>query len=611
MTTKRIKNIKYFNSLPLNENPIKLTMFTFRTKKQRKKKQCKPKPINGIDTETLHGYCRLIADSNKRYKICNNFDDILHFLTDYRFRNAHNFFYNISYDFDAIVKFLPKDILKELYVNKTIRYKSAYTIKYIPKKMFSIKVNNHVHKFYDIATFFDTSLEYASQKYLNEHKLLDIINREVLGKDINYWRKNIKNIIKYCIKDAVLTKKLGEFLQNEFGNKLSFHPSSYVSKASVSKEYFRLFADIPNYLDIPKPVLGISLNSYSGGRFEVIKRGYIEKAYSIDINSAYPFAMLNLLDIRHGKWKKVTEPDDEALMGFYFCKLYVPYMKLAPLPFRINSLITFPCGEFYTYITKLEYDKLKEDIDIQIIRGYEYYDNEPSYPIRDKILELYELKKNTPKEDFRYNLIKIIMNSLYGVFYEKTYTGEKTYKAGKMFNPVYASYITANCRMQLWDIIKKYQKHVLSCATDGLLLDKLPDIEYTKQLGDFSFEGEGETYIIKSGIYKIENKYKSRGVRKIGKLKTPFKSYNNIFDYIRDKPYWTIYPVIIERPLHLGECLLHTKTLNIKDINIFTKIKYNININSEKKRVFEDKFQYGKEIFEKHIDSLPILLNNI
>lgn len=49
--------------------------------------------------------------------------------------------------------------------------------------------------------------------------------------------------------------------------------------------------DIPKFDFIPYQVNDLAYSSYFGGRFEMLKRGFIGTAYLYDVNSAYPYAL--------------------------------------------------------------------------------------------------------------------------------------------------------------------------------------------------------------------------------------------------------------------------------------------------------------------------------
>jgi len=453
------------------------------------------------------------------------------------------------------------------------------------------------------------SLEKAAERYTNKTKNEDQLDVKMIGSSSKYWKDHHDDIIKYCIQDAAITADLAVLLRDTLANKVGMSPSSYLSKAGLSKEYFRRNCDIPDIQNIPKGALAVFLNGYSAGRFEVIRKGFIPGCVAVDINSAYSKAITLLPDVTRGVWKKVDKKTDKALIGGYLCLVNSMSKTIAPHRYRLpGNLMVYPVGRYYSYLTNWEIDILNDDMDIKVINGWEYYDKDPVYPFKERIEMLYGLKQVTPKEHYEYDLYKKIMNSLYGSFYEKREQDGKYY-AGKLFNPVYADLICAYCRMVVWQVMRDYEDYVVSVATDGIILDKKPKIPYSDKLGDWSVEGKGDVVIIRSGLYRIADKIRERGIRSFQGITTKYGAYEDIFEYILDKPNRQCYPIISNRPLNMGECLLHHKTKKVEDINVFTDQTYTITINKDHKRIWDDSFHNGGEIFDKEITSRPLMIN--
>ena len=213
--------------IPFDELNIKI--------QKRNKKMSKLTYKNtGLDTETYQGYCRLICDDSGRHIFTKNFDDALEFLTHSRFRNTFNWFFNIRFDFESIIKLIDDTkILTDLYENKQIEY-DDFKISYLDGKYINIiDDNNHSFHFYDIANFIQSSLNEASKKFLNKTKN-DNVDSKRLNIDINYWIENKENIVKYCIQDAVLTKEISDFFLNLMQKSVNFIPQKMYSKGSYS-----------------------------------------------------------------------------------------------------------------------------------------------------------------------------------------------------------------------------------------------------------------------------------------------------------------------------------------------------------------------------------------
>ncbi len=492
-------------------------------------------PVTGLDTETYKGYAKLVADSDGSYKDIKGLEDVMEFLTNRKYEGKHNFFFNIRFDFQALFKYLDKERLLELY-NTSKTSINEYKLKYIPKKYFRITKDKHSYSFYDVFLFYETSLEKAAKKYLGMKKNEDNIDSARLNVDKQYWKDNLYSIRKYCISDAVLTQKLGMLLQKEFKDKLNFIPQKYVSKAGVAKEYFRKRCDIPDLKGIPKAAISYAFNSYKGGRFEVLKKGFFKDSTLIDINSAYPYQLASLCDYSGGKWYKVREADFSSLYGFYLCKVDIPYMSIAPLTYHRRIPVScYPCGEFSTFLTLNEIKEYSRYIDIKVVSGWEVRTGNITYPFKDTIELLYDYKRNTPKSDFRYDLAKKMMNSFTGALFEK-YKHNGVWLTGMLFNPILASPTLANTRIEVFTEALKYKNDVVAFATDSVLFDREIQYEGDNTLGGWDVANSGEAVVLRSGMYLIGDELKSRGLQKDKDITTPEGEYENIFEYFRDNP---------------------------------------------------------------------------
>jgi len=590
-------------SIPETEPHIDLDKIKWRNKPLRKlTKTPKNHDILGWDTETYKGYARLIANSQGQYLLIeeqevnpDTFTRILRFLTSKKWRGTHGFFWNIDFDFYAILKYAGEDFARELYENGEAEW-DKYKISYIPKKAFSISENKHTFNFFDLYQFYNTALEEASRKYLGEGKLIDLVDRQKLNDDLRYWNENLREIIEYCIKDCVLTQKLGVLLKDTLKHNIGFIPTKYISKAYISKEYFRRHTNIPTAPNFPNIVNQLALLAYYGGRFEITMRGHIGDCVLLDINSSYPYAMTQLKAYPKDAWIRTDQIKYENTHGFYKIKVTTKDNAfITPFPFRFKDRVIFPRGEFITYATKEEILAYENECDIEIIMGVEAK-GEGEFFLRKEIEHLYEWKQKAKDNEMEYMLVKIILNSLYGAFYEKQ-KRKDIYLTGKLFSPPYATLITALGRINLYKEAKRYGKKVVGMATDSLLIYGKHNTPLSSNLGGWSEEISGDTYVLMSGIYKIGDKIRMRGiaVRRVGKIITPHGEFEDIFDYIQKYPQLTQYKITHEKPVKLGEVLTHTKIRKWEDLNVWTKAERTIDINGDTKREWDDLFINGED----------------
>lgn len=579
------------------------------------------KENTGLDTETYEGYVKLICDDVGRFAEINNIDDCIKFLTHVRYKGKYNWFYNIQFDFESIIKYLDDVDLRNLYRDNEIEY-NTFKITYLPKKFFAIQdKNNNRYYFYDMYNFLDVSLNKASEKFLKDKKN-EGIDGNKLNTDLNYWKENKEDIIKYCIKDAELTKRLADYFWNIIYQRLNFYPKSPMSKGKLSEEYFLHTCKIPAINVIPEKVIQTAYESFYGGRFELIKRGYFDKIYCYDIMSAYPKEISELPDFNKGKFVKVTELNPDAYTGFYKCKVMSFENNFSPFKQKLNGALNiYPNGTFTQFLTKKEldfYESHFENSAISVEFGYEWHPKDIIKPFKSEIERLFDWKNNEPDPDIKY-CVKIILNSLYGKFIQ---VSGKLNQTGRLFNPLYASLITSGCRIKILEMALQNPDSIISFSTDSVISTEPLNSPLNPTMGDFQKDFEGQGVFIGSDIYNLWNDETKKVKSKLrGFSIASTKDYDNTETYLKDilstSDNWknekgeltpSIYEYIANRPYHLGECLLHNKKRKITDINKFGKVKKHIDINGDKKRMWDKEFNSGKDCLKESHDSKPMMV---
>lgn len=575
--------------------------------------------VRGFDTETLNGYAKILCDDsgNKLDIEVGDIDSILTFMSNKKYRNTFNFFYNLRFDTYAIVKHLPAEYYHTLITQNEVEYKD-YKIFLLPKKILSIKKGRHTVKYYDDLQFYESSLDNAAKKYISSRKEPDGLDRALIGSSSDYWEEHYDKIVKYCIQDCIVCKELGELLNKTIIDSLDMFPKSYMSAASLSKQYFTSRCEFWNLRNIPKSVHQFAYQAYSGGWFEMFKKGHFKgEIVDSDINSAYPDAIRNFPDINKGEWIRTKTVTPKALLGFYSAIVNVPKgMYIPPVPIRFkNGSIRHPTGEFQTVLTKLEVDSYQNDIDINILQGWEYFDESPTYPFRTETNRLYNLKNelayNNQKDRFEYVLYKKIMNSFYGNTFQKNPISENkrtshvTHKSGGLFNPIMASFITAWCRVKIYNAIKGHEHQIISIATDGIKSIGNLGLENSLELGAWEIHTGYDFLMFQPGISLLDSEVKTRGMEKSKNIITPEgKEYKHLFEYLKKEPHRNKYTFEIERPLGGLECLI-SKKYTQEDVNIFVEKSITKDINSDEKRVWDKTFRHGGELMHRRSDSIP------
>lgn len=596
---------------------VKFEYLNIRFQKRYKNMGFKQKENNGLDTETYNGYVKLICADNGRYAFINSFEDCLKFLTHVSLRNSYNWFWNIQFDFESIIKYLDYAQLLELYQTKELKYNDTYTIKYIPKKYFAIKSSNNTnYYFYDMNNFLEGKLNKTALEMLHEGKMQYRPCAKRMNIDLEYWKQEKGRIVQYCIKDAELTKRLADYFWNIIYEKLNFYPKTPMSKGKLSEEYFLHTCDIPSINGIPEKVIEIAYNTYYGGHFELLKRGYMEHVYNYDIVSAYPDEIRKQINYLKGKWEKVKEFNPNCHTGFYKCKIEVLEPLFSPFMQKIGGkqqgLNIYPNGKFSQFLTKEEILFIREHFSnstIKIEFGYEFNEKTLEYPFKSEIERLFEWKEKEENPDVK-KCVKIILNSLYGKFIQVSGDYNQT---GKLFNPIWAAKITAGARLKILKLALQKPEDIISFSTDSVTsLSKL-SVPKNPTLGDFKMDFEGAGVFIMSDVYNLWNLETKKEKSKLRGFS--LASNRDIDDkkiYLKDllvNLNGTEYKYYTERPDHLGECLAHRKTKTVeKNLNIFSSHEKKIDINGDSKRIWEKDFMNGKSCLKEMHSSIPVLV---
>ncbi len=304
---------------------------------------------------------------------------------------------------------------------------------------------------------------------------------------------------------------------------------------------------------------------YYGGRVECFETGIIAENFSVvDINSAYPFAMMS----NHPWGQKYMQEDEidylnDKQLGPCFISMKAD--SLGAFPFREKDGLQFPNDglqrEFHItgweYIAARDTGALKN---VEIDCAYIFLD---SINFSQYVDHFFNMKNQARKDGdkARYLFAKLFLNSLYGKFasnpenYQEFMTLPAKYLAAaekeddwdyckmisnetavvsrqlleekrRYYDVAVSASITGFVRAYLWKNICK-AKGVLYCDTDSIAARNINGIPLSNKLGDWDLEAQCDYAAIggkklyafqkKTGTYneKTERQWKtaSKGVR--------------------------------------------------------------------------------------------------
>lgn len=395
-------------------------------------------------------------------------------------------------------------------------------------------------------------------------KLGDQIGLKKLELPKKFLTGKVKAISKkdiiYCTRDCEIVFKALSEIFNLIGN-------IKVTIASASMEFFRnTYLKHPIYYN--DELTQEFFKSYYGGRNEVFKLGKTESKI-LDINSMYPFAMKNAIFPNPEYLIKVTPNNMKGYTfnyilnkyeGLISCKIKHKDHYFGFLPYKIKEKLVFPVGEFEGIwnLNELRFAIKNKIIEVESFEYIIFSKRNMKSPFVEFVNDNYEKKKNYTGI---YKLIfKLILNSLYGKFAEKSH-GKLTYykefpvrlmEQYRLMNvdfklivfneqrndcfievnkksdkerinsiPLFSSYITSYSRIILLKgLLNYYDKGVITyCDTDSILIENLKNIPNSAELGEFKLEDGTVTNIegLKHYQYYLQDghlKEKLKGVPK-------------------------------------------------------------------------------------------------
>ena len=291
----------------------------------------------------------------------------------------------------------------------------------------------------------------------------------------------------------------------------------------------------------------------------------------------------------------------------------------------------YPIGKFKDcFVNKKELELVQElGYKYKIDSAYHYFDKEPVYPYIF-LKDFYELKEKFKAENQEQLswIPKLLMNGFYGKMiqlnpkleYSKENLGNehlwdlienkgeliyiyKKFQGGKIFNPVVANEITANTRVQLFrDSIKDIDK-IIGFQTDSIISEKKLNLDFSNKLGSWEMEKKGEMVILGSGVYQMigdEPKKRLRGFGKNLDLVNMLKSNNLNIPLIRN--------IKLKKTMKIKNYENEIVDDN-KRMELFNLIKEEmkiININFDKKRIWDRDFNNCDDVLNNQIESKPI-----
>jgi DNA polymerase type B, organellar and viral len=184
----------------------------------------------------------------------------------------------------------------------------------------------------------------------------------------------LQEFIKYSLQDAKALYEALFYAQIIYFTKFQVDIESIYSTATLSLKIYRTkFQEDPIFI-LPSNIDNFIRNSYYGGGTDVYK-AYGKNLHYYDVNSLYPYAMLNPMPYNlikiHNNMDNIKL---ENFFGFIEVEVLCPTnMERPVLPFHLKGKTIYPVGTWKgVYFSEELKAVVKIGYQFKLIKGYEF-----------------------------------------------------------------------------------------------------------------------------------------------------------------------------------------------------------------------------------------------
>jgi hypothetical protein len=429
-----------------------------------------------------------------------------------------------NYDSNMILKGLYKKTLKAVHKNggAYLRKKdgTSYRIGYTPGKTF--RVTKYGEKYdreknphdkvtvtiEDVFSFFTSSFIKAYEGLIGP--VPEIISIGKANRS-TFTIEEFDDVEKYWTVEIQMLRELAEELRKRLYD-AGFKITSWYGPGALAS-YSMKHHGIKEHMNVSEePVRKAARYGYAGGRFELFKVGrFAGPVYSLDINSAYPYAITQLPSLSEGTWEYVEYgpgqiPKRLASFGIYHLRYKIRggFVKSAgPLFHRdIKHNISYPWVNEGWYWTPEVTEAIKLP-GVEVIEGWEYVGWQ-SYPF-EYIRDMFDLRRQWKDSGNPSQLaLKLTMNSHYGKMAQRVGWDRETNRIPPWHQLEWAGWTTSHTRASLFSIMRQIPwEHLIAVETDGIYTTLNPatiGVNNSRELGGWEVTEYDEVLYVQSGL---------------------------------------------------------------------------------------------------------------
>jgi hypothetical protein len=496
-----------------------------------------------------------------------------------RYPGAWHIGFAFTYDANMILKSLTLQSLRKMYRQGfihvgdyciTLRSGKSLTITRYGKNYSKTNTKDKVTvRIFDIFSFFGKSFVASVEEYLGVDAAgLDLVKE---GKQQRGTFTDMAYVEKYWRAEIDLLERLAYELRSRM-----YSAGLYISQwhgPGALGSYAMKHNGIKSHL---KPqsdqIREAARYAYAGGRFELFKVGRITgPIWSVDINSAYPYAIARLPSLNKGVWKHIRKPTRIARFGVYRIRLAAKSGFARP-PGPVfhrdkRHNISYPWLVDGWYWAPEVAGLLGSEY-VEIIEGYEYLGSQerPFKWVEEMYLQRLEWKNAGNPAQIA---LKLCLNSMYGKLAQRVGWDEKTRRIPPWHQLEYAGWVTSYTRAMLYKIMKRIPfEDLIAVETDGIYTTKNPaelGITTSKNLGGWEVTEYDEVIYLQSGLAFLRRdnvwETKRRGLDKDSFTIQDAITYTNT---LGPNEHWEPFTAKMTRFVGLGAALMTERSTPVK-----------------------------------------------
>lgn len=449
-------------------------------------------------------------------------------------KTAIHVIYGGSYDFNMILRDLPRNAVEALYRRRFVEW-NGYRLQWQGGKMFYIARVKDGKKYgrsvtiYDVVSFFQTTFVKACDAYLGDnfaHREMIVANKAARG---TFTNDTLATTVEY--NDAELDNLLALMVELRLRlNRAGLRPHRWWGPGALATALMQREKVQQHRAQCPDAVAQAARFAYAGGRFEVLRFGHVEQpVWEYDVNSAYPAALRRVPNLAAGTWHYASGDPGPHAFALYHIEYHGTDPRIPGALFRRdpNGTVCYPMNVTGWYWSP-EYDVTRDYCErgygqMRVIECWYFVPDAGAGKPFAFIDAMYEKRRVLKAaKDGAHVAYKLALNSLYGKTAQQVGWAvnpkTKEVRIPSFHQLEWAGYATSFCRARVLTAALQNLPAVVAFETDAVFSSEPLDVPLADHLGDFEETVFTDLTYVQSGTYFAVSEgneiIKTRGVDK-------------------------------------------------------------------------------------------------